>query len=282
MAEAACVEAAKILRRSTRVLVTAGAGMGVDSGLPDFRGPEGFWRAYPAFRKLGKRFEDMANPVWFDADPRQAWGFYGHRLKMYRDVTPHAGFTVLRSWAERGTDMFVFTSNVDGAFEKAGFDPETVCACHGSIMRFQCTQEACWERHGVWDATSAPIRVDPETLKADAADLPRCPHCNAVARPNILMFNDGGCDFGPLEQDHARFNEWCRAADAPITVVELGAGTFVPTVRMQGERIARSSGGTLIRINVREPEVPRRGHDIGIPLGAKEALERIDAALADK
>ena len=48
------------------LLIGAGAGMGVDSGLPDFRGPEGFWRAYPAFR--GRRFEEMSNPVWFDRD----------------------------------------------------------------------------------------------------------------------------------------------------------------------------------------------------------------------
>ena len=47
------------------LLVAAGAGMGVDSGLPDFRGPEGFWPAYPAYRKLGKSFQDLANPVWF-------------------------------------------------------------------------------------------------------------------------------------------------------------------------------------------------------------------------
>ena len=64
--------------------------MGVDSGLPDFRGPQGFWRAYPVFR--GRRFEEISNPVWFRTDPEQAWGFFGHRLNLYRTTPPHAGF----------------------------------------------------------------------------------------------------------------------------------------------------------------------------------------------
>jgi len=62
----------------------AGAGMGVDSGLPDFRGDEGFWKAYPPMAKLGIRFSSMANPRWFESDPELAWGFYGHRLNLYR------------------------------------------------------------------------------------------------------------------------------------------------------------------------------------------------------
>ena len=93
------------------LLIGAGAGMGVDSGLPDFRGPEGFWRAYPAFR--GRKFEEISNPVWFRRDPEQAWGFFGHRLNLYRTAAPHAGFETLRRWGEsRPLGCSVFTSNV--------------------------------------------------------------------------------------------------------------------------------------------------------------------------
>lgn len=56
------VRAAEAVRSAEALLVCAGAGMGVDSGLPDFRGPEGFWRAYPAARRLGLRFEELADP----------------------------------------------------------------------------------------------------------------------------------------------------------------------------------------------------------------------------
>src|SRR5689334_6464116 len=67
--------AAREIAAAEALLITAGAGMGVDSGLPDFRGVDGFWRAYPAFAKLGVRFEEMANPAWFGRDPSLAWGF---------------------------------------------------------------------------------------------------------------------------------------------------------------------------------------------------------------
>ncbi len=73
-------KAKELICQADALLITAGAGMGVDSGLPDFRGITGFWRAYPAIKNLGLHFEEMANPKWFEEDPSLAWAFYGHRL----------------------------------------------------------------------------------------------------------------------------------------------------------------------------------------------------------
>src|SRR3974390_2055814 len=87
--------AAQAIAGADAVLMCAGAGMGVDSGLPDFRGTEGFWRAYPVISKLGLSFEEMANPKWFETDPHLAWAFYGHRLNLYRRTPPHEGFVRL-------------------------------------------------------------------------------------------------------------------------------------------------------------------------------------------
>ena len=70
-------EAAGIIAGAGALLISAGAGMGVDSGLPDFRGSQGFWNAYPPYKKLGLDFYDLANPDWFARDPELAWGFYG-------------------------------------------------------------------------------------------------------------------------------------------------------------------------------------------------------------
>ena len=126
--------AADVIRRSENILITAGAGMGVDSGLPDFRGNQGFWRAYPALR--GYPFEEMANPRWFDDEPTRAWGFYGHRLNLYRRTVPHQGFQILKKWTQK-RGHFVFTSNVDGSFQKAGFSESKIEECHGSIHHVQ-------------------------------------------------------------------------------------------------------------------------------------------------
>ncbi len=89
--------AAAELRRAGALVVTAGAGMGIDSGLPDFRGDRGFWMAYPPYEKLGLSFADAANPAHFDGDPQFGWGFYGHRTNLYRSTIPHAGFGILLS-----------------------------------------------------------------------------------------------------------------------------------------------------------------------------------------
>ncbi len=88
-------KAKQLLEEADAIFITAGAGMGVDSGLPDFRGVEGFWNAYPKAKELGLQFEEMANPEWFESDPKLAWAFYGHRLHLYRDTVPHNGFKQL-------------------------------------------------------------------------------------------------------------------------------------------------------------------------------------------
>ena len=94
-------QAAVTINEADALLVTAGAGMGVDSGLPDFRGTQGFWRAYPPYGRLGLEFAAIANPRWFATDPPFAWGFYGHRLNLYRRAAPHEGFAILGRWAQR-------------------------------------------------------------------------------------------------------------------------------------------------------------------------------------
>jgi len=269
--------AAEAIKRTDALLVTAGAGIGVDSGLPDFRGNEGFWRAYPPLKRLGISFVDMANPIWFKRDPELAWGFYGHRLGLYRATEPHDGFRILREWGDgRPNGAFVFTSNVDGQFQRAGFDPERILECHGSIHHLQCTARCNDE---ITKAHPFEVLVDEETFRA-SPPLPSCPMCGALARPNVLMFGDWGWQPGRTTDQERRFADWVgELDDARLTIVEVGAGTAVPTVRMTSEKLARRPGATLIRINIREPQVP--GGHIGLPLGGLEALREIEERLAN-
>jgi len=266
------VRCAERIAQSSGLLIAAGAGMGVDSGLPDFRGAEGFWRAYPPLRQAGLHFEEIANPRAFANDPALAWGFYGHRLQCYREVTPHRGFAILREIAARLPDgAFVYTSNVDGHFQKAGFADEMICEVHGSIHHLQCVTP-CSDR--IWSADGFEPVVDSSTCR-HAKPWPACPNCGKLARPNILMFGDWNWLGRRTDQQEARFMAWFRAASNPV-VVELGAGKSVATVRMMSER----SGFPLIRINLRDPEVSRPDH-ISVPLGALAALEGIWAALVE-
>ena len=181
-------EVAELITQADGLLIGAGAGMGVDSGLPDFRGNEGFWNAYPPMKELGLSFYDLANPAWFREDPKRAWGFYGHRRNLYRETEPHSGFSTMRKWSERmALGAFVFTSNVDGHFQKSGYLKEQVVECHGSIEFSQCVKPCCQD---IWAAAELEIEVDLSTFRADG-ELPKCVSCGEMARPNILMFGDG-------------------------------------------------------------------------------------------
>lgn len=274
------------------LVIAAGAGMGVDSGLPDFRGPEGFWQAYPAYRKLGKSFQDLANPRWFALDPELAWGFYGHRTMLYRRTAPHAGFGILKGWGERMKHgAFVFTSNVDSQFQTAGFAAERILECHGTLAAAQCTR-GCGA--GIFSATGFSIEVDPSSFRA-VGPLPACPGCGGLARPNVLMFGDFAWEAGLAETQQERLEHWlagCARDGAKLVIVELGAGTGVPTVRHFSESTARAHAAPLVRINLREPHwgtwsagssaattassvQPPHRH-IGVPLGALAALTGIE------
>jgi len=266
--------AAEIIAAADALLVTAGAGIGVDSGLPDFRGREGFWRAYPALGKANVAFTEIASPAAFESWPLRAWGFYGHRLALYRRTLPHRGFALLKRWGESMEHgYFAFTSNVDGQFQIAGFDDARIVECHGSIHHLQCLQPCS---DGIWPASDFEPVVDEQACMLRNAP-PLCPDCGGLARPNVLMFGDW-CWNGAREQlQSARLQKWLATVRSPA-IVELGAGTAIPSVRDFGQWAIQKFGARLIRINPREAAVRGREH-VGIDAGASAGLQAIDLAL---
>ena len=265
------LEKAKLLLADADALfITAGAGMGVDSGLPDFRGVEGFWHAYPKAKELGLQFEEMANPEWFESDPKLAWAFYGHRLHLYRDTVPHEGFQMLLELSNtKKYGAYIFTSNVDGQFQKSGFSEEKVMECHGSIHHLQCIDNC---QGMLWSSDDTYVEIE-KGFKAKEP-LPACPFCGSMARPNILMFGDYGWEYARTDGQRERLGLWLEKLEregAKLAIVEMGAGTAVPTVRNTSEQIAQRFGVPLIRINPRESF----GAEIELPMGAFEALSNI-------
>lgn len=267
----ALAQAAEWLHQADGLLVTAGAGLGIDSGLPDFRGPGGFWSVYPALGDARIAFEEIANPAAFAADPALAWGFYGHRLELYRRTAPHAGFRRLLGLAAgMAHGAWVFTSNVDGQFQKAGFPADRVCEVHGSIHHLQCAAGCSDE---LWPADDFVPDVDAAACRLRNAP-PHCPRCGALARPNVLMFGDWGWVERRTAGQYRRLEDWLATVDRPVCI-EIGAGTHIPTVR----RFSETHGWRLIRINPAEPEVPDPLRGVGLALGGRDGLLRLaDAA----
>lgn len=266
-------KAARAIRDAEVLIITAGAGMGVDSGLPDFRGDHGFWNAYPMYRRLGLSFVQAANPEHFEQDPAFGWGFYGHRTNLYRETAPHEGFQIISRWLSRlNLEHFVVTSNVDGQFQKAGFGGDAVLEVHGSIHHLQCTIPCS---NAIWD-NDEQIRVDFDTMRA--LDIPACRRCGRVARPNILMFGDFSWLPDRTRRQERAFDEFLTDhREARLVVLEMGAGTAIPTIRYMGERVGLTGRGALIRINPREAQAPAGA--ISVSAGALAGLKAIDALL---
>ncbi len=263
-------KAAGAIKNARAMVITAGAGMGVDSGLPDFRGDQGFWKAYPMYQRLGINFIAAANPANFEGDPAFGWGFYGHRTNLYRGTAPHRGFRMLQDWAaEYAQDSFVVTSNVDGQFQKAGYREDQILEVHGSIHHLQCLTPCCNE---IWD-NDETIPVDFATMRA--GHVPACRFCRSAARPNILMFGDYSWLPQRTHGQEMRLDSFLsQHRHQPLVVIEMGAGTAIPTIRHMSESIGRWSNATVIRINPREAHIA--GGHISLSCGALEGLEGIE------
>ena len=217
-------QAARVIQSARSLIITAGAGMGVDSGLPDFRGNQGFWNAYPALE--GYDFEEMANPQWFFNHPERAWEFYGHRLHLYRTTIPHLGFDILRKWTQT-REHFIYTSNVDGAFQKSGFSAEKIVECHGSIHHLQYVQPDTDK--SIWSANNTQIEVDEELV---LAAHPSPTSLVLPSAPNILMFEDDEWLSHRTDEQESNMLDWMETVKVKdCAIIELGAGTSISTIR---------------------------------------------------
>jgi NAD-dependent SIR2 family protein deacetylase len=277
--QASFERAAQLIDQADALIIGAGAGIGVDSELPDFRSGNGFWNAYPALAKAQLDFTDIANPRTFEKDPSLAWGFYGHRLELYRKTIPNPGFAILRKWSEQvPLGHWIFTSNVDGQFQKAGFSEEHINECHGSIHHLQCMRDCV---AGVWSAEHFIPKVDSAECRL-TNEPPSCIACSGLARPNIMMFGDWHWVNERNQAQRRREAKWFDQVTnslGNVVIVEIGAGTSIPSVRNFSHRISREFGARIIRINPREPQVPS-SKDVGIASGATRALQGIEDARA--
>ena len=238
--------------RADGILILAGAGMSVDSGLPDFRGSTGLWT------QAKDDFIKQATARGFDEDPLAAWRFYARRMLMYAECGPHAGYhALLRLVTAHGKDHFVVTSNVDGYFIRAGFDPDRMHEIHGNLRYAQCNQPCTRDLYPMPRFTAEPVAME---------DLPSCPHCGHVLRPNVMMFSDSSLVWRNIDAGEERYRRWA-AAKMQILGIEIGAGTVIPSIRWFGEERTAN----LIRINPHDADVNRRG-DISMAATALDGI----------
>jgi NAD-dependent SIR2 family protein deacetylase len=231
------------------IVILAGAGMGVDSGIPDFRGKSGLWTEDKS------NFLKFATASSFETDPLSTWNFYITRLIAYSNFEPHKGYVDLN---KLGKDKFVVTSNVDMQFVKAGYDQNKIVEIHGNLRGLQCMRLCCRDNYAMPKFTNALSNVN---------DIPRCPKCGSYLRPKVMMFNDPLFLYDDVDSQMSNYRSWAETK-SNILGIEIGAGTTVPSIRLFGHERTNA----LIRINPYDAEVTR-DTDVSIQESAVMGIE---------
>lgn len=248
------------------LFISAGADLGDLTGVPDVRATDVLWQTYPGLEQAGLSWGQIASLSAFYQDPELAWGFYGHRLQLYRLATHNAYVSHLLEWAEtRANGWAVFTDHVGGIFQMAGFSRRPIVECHGSIHVLQCLAPCS---DALWSPDEFEPVVDMQSSRL-MSPMPRCPSCGELARPNVLMFNDIGWVNTRTRQQQKALKLWKETAGIG-QVLELGAGAASSTVRAQTDS-RKKMGWKVIRGGAGP-------HDMAAQQGHKQPCEGLSFA----
>ena len=228
------------LDRPGQVLVLTGAGVSAESGIPTFRGKEGYWT-------IGARDyhpQELATHEAFEAMPWSVWAWYLYRRGVCRRAAPNAGHTALARLATALPDRFALvTQNVDGLHRRAGSPDATTFPIHGDISLMRCSSECVPDRWPLPDAVpdlDKGAEVAPETRS-----LLRCQRCGAMARPHVLWFDES--------YDEPRYHLDTVRRLAPKTTLLIVAGTSAQTnLPWQVVTLAGRAGATIVDVNVED------------------------------
>ena len=168
-----------------------GAGISTESGIPDFRSPEGIWSEVDPFA--------VASIQAFRRSPERVWGFYRERIRLLVDAEPNAGHHALAELERRGLVRAVVTQNIDTLHSRAG--SRDVVEVHGSIRSAACPQ--C-----LWTEGTEEVLAQLEERTA-----PLCVRCGEVLKPSVTLFGE----LLPAEAIE-RATELARAAELMLVV----------------------------------------------------------------
>lgn len=256
------------------LLICAGRGVSADMHIRQWNDSEVFWRDFPGLRKNKLLYTDVATPLMFASEPRLAWGFFAHRYNQYRQAEPRPLFAQLSAKADQMVGGYrVLTDIIDGQFQASGFDEMLVCEVLGSIHYLQCS-ESC--QRIVWKMNFQPT-VDTRSCHL-MNDLPRCPFCHQLARPNVLLFDDWQWIQERIVKRYLRVQEWLAWQKNQtlfpfrrLLCLELGTGQTSSTVR----ELSEQSGAFIIRIDENAPAVPDSCEGITLHLTPEEGIARL-------
>ena len=245
-----------------RVLVLTGAGVSAESGIPTFRGRNGYWRNLDPTK--------LATPQAFASDPKLVWEWYRERRQGIRNAQPNAAHEAIAKLAKHADAFLLVTQNVDDLHARAGIEKENMVQIHGDIFVTRCSRcdfsyagrggspepPEAWatksksgrlrSRNGC-EAT-AGLSIAP-TSDSDV-DLPICPSCDALMRPGVVWFGE---QLSRNELERVEDFLDGGACDAVIVAGTTATFGYIIDWALRGSR----DGAELIEVNPEETPLSR-------------------------
>ena len=209
-----------------RVFVLTGAGVSAESGIPTFRGKDGYWRNLDPTK--------LATPEAFARDPQLVWDWYRERRQRIRNAQPNAAHEAIARLAQRTDEFLLVSQNVDDLHARAGVAAEKMVQIHGDIFVTRCSR--CeFERH---------------EYEQNEHGLPKCPDCHARVRPGVIWFGEQ-LSRNQLE----RVENFLDGGACDVVIVAGTTATFGYIIdwALRGSR----NGAELIEVNPEETPLSR-------------------------
>ena len=149
-----------------RVFIITGAGVSAESGIPTFRGRDGYWRNLDPAK--------LATPEAFERDPKLVWEWYRERRQRIRAAQPNSAHEAIAKLAQHADEFLLITQNVDDLHRRAGLANEQMVQIHGDIFVTRCSR----------------CDFDFSEHNEEMQEIPRCSKCNALMRPGVVWFGE--------------------------------------------------------------------------------------------
>merc|ERR1719359_2796725 len=239
---------AQILHRSKNVVVLTGAGVSAESGIPTFRGSDGFWTV----GSENYRPQELATWEKFNEMPEELWRWYQYRWGICRKAKPNSGhFALAELESLVQGDFTLVTQNIDGLHLEAGSDRQRLHEIHGRIDEMRCDDRiegACL--HGVdlndednYAKARETLMKTPAPAKKEKDEfLPCCPKCGVRQRPKILWFDES---YNEAIYGYRSVQDATQACDV-LLIIGTQLTTGLPSNML---RTALSTGATIIKMD---------------------------------
>ena len=238
-----------------RVLVITGAGVSAESGIPTFRGKDGYWRNLDPAK--------LATPEAFAKDPRLVWQWYRERRQRIRNAQPNTAHQAIAKLTQYACEFLLVTQNVDDLHARAGSPKEKMVQIHGDIFVTRCS---CCDfvdagrggspeppaPHAIYPDRRRLRSIAPTSAQAEEeeAEIPKCPQCGALMRPGVVWFGEQ-LDLGEVHRVENFLDE--GACDFALVIGTTGTFGYIIDWALR----AIASDGELVEVNPEETSLSR-------------------------